>query len=561
MTEHRHAPFLLIPAFFLLYCASQLPPPGGAVDSIPPVVIRTVPDSAAIRVTENRIELVFSEYVDRRSVEEAVFLSPPAGTMDFDWSGKEVTIQLAETLRNNKTYVLTVGTDVTDQRAKNRMADGFSLAFSTGDSLDQGVLSGRVYDKKPEGLLVFAYLLDSLNSDTLDPARKQPDYLMQTGNDGSFLLSNLAWGTYRVFAVRDEYRNLLYDSQLDQYGVYTSDVTIAPEQPIVYNIGFRVTKEDTTAPFLSSVQAPNDRLIRFRFSERVDSASFAGATFSLTDTLSGRRVESFLVYQSFPEMSAGVIVLSEPLEPSSVYQLTVAGVADSAGWLIDSSNASLDFEVSTVPDTISPGLAILSFADTLLGYPVGRPLQIIFNEPVAQSSAGAAFILADTGGQLITSKIRWLSPVRLVLDPEPDLSHSTLYQLTTVMDSIKDLQGNGYTDSTRSIRFTTYNPERAGELEGFVRESGGTGKIIVSAVRVSDQWRRDVALESAGAFAFLDLPEGRFFVEAYRDEDGSGSYSFGLPFPFRSSERFVVGLDTAKVRPRWSAEGLTIILP
>jgi hypothetical protein len=70
-----------------------------------------------------------------------------------------------------------------------------------------------------------------------------------------------------------------------------------------------------------------------------------------------------------------------------------------------------------------------------------------------------------------------------------------------------------------------------------------------------------MTLEGEGSFLFSSLPEGRYIVEAYRDEDGSGTYSYGLPFPFRPSERFVVGSDTLKVRPRWSAEGVTLVIP
>ena len=523
--------------------------------------MRTVPDSAATRITENTIELTFSEYVDRRSVEEAVFLSPSAGGMEFDWSGKDVTIQLAETLRSDRTYVLSVGTDVVDQRAKNRMANGFTLAFATGDSLDQGALRGRVYDKKPDGLLVFAYLLDSLIADTLNPARRQPDYLMQTGNDGSFALSNLAWGTYRVFAVRDEYRNLLYEPQLDQYGVYRHDVTIGPDQPLVEKIDFRVTKEDTTAPFLSSVQPANKKLIRFRFSEAIDSARFAGARVVITDTLSGKLIDPLLIFQGYPDRSGGGIVLSAPLDSSSGYMLTILGVADSAGWPIDSANASVGFEASSAPDTIPPGLTIASFSDTLLGYPVSRAVQIIFSEPVVQRSVTKAFALSDTSGHGVTVNSQWLSPIRLLLTPEPALRVSTPYQLTIIMDSVVDLQGMAYRDSVRTLRFSTYNPERAGELEGVVQSKSGEGSIVISAVREADQWQRKIIIDGDGAFVFKDLPEGRFFIEAFRDEDGSGSYSYGLPFPFRPSESFVVSSDTVKVRARWSAEGLTIVIP
>ena len=63
-------PRLLVLAFFLFSCAGQVPPLGGPPDTVPPAVLRTVPDSNAVRVETDRVELEFSEYVDRLSVED-----------------------------------------------------------------------------------------------------------------------------------------------------------------------------------------------------------------------------------------------------------------------------------------------------------------------------------------------------------------------------------------------------------------------------------------------------------------------------------------------------------
>ena len=134
-------------AGLLIQCAGQIQPPGGPPDTVPPRIIRTLPDSNAVRVQTGSVELEFSEYVDRRSVEESIFISPYVGELQFDWSGTQVTFTFPQSLRRNTTYVVNVGTDVADLRAQNRMSSGFTLAFSTGDSIDQGYISGRVFDR------------------------------------------------------------------------------------------------------------------------------------------------------------------------------------------------------------------------------------------------------------------------------------------------------------------------------------------------------------------------------------------------------------------------------
>ena len=226
----------IVLSVLLLDCAGQIEPGGGPVDTVPPQVIRTDPDSGAIRVTSPSVELEFSKYVDRLSVQQSIFVSPYPGQLEYDWSGRSVRITFSDTLRKNTTYVVNVGTDVKDLHAGNRMAHGFTLAFSTGDSIDKGSISGRVIDDRPEGVMLFAYHLDRMDPDTLDPTHTKPDYIQQTGKDGTFELSHLSFGSYRVLAVRDEYRNLLYDRQVDEYGVWRTDLKLSGQQPSIADL-------------------------------------------------------------------------------------------------------------------------------------------------------------------------------------------------------------------------------------------------------------------------------------------------------------------------------------
>jgi hypothetical protein len=91
-------------------CASQGAPTGGPPDTEPPGVVSSVPASGGLNVSEGKISVEFSEYIDRRSFQESAFLSPSAGALKYDWSGTSVEITAAETLRANTTYILTIGT-------------------------------------------------------------------------------------------------------------------------------------------------------------------------------------------------------------------------------------------------------------------------------------------------------------------------------------------------------------------------------------------------------------------------------------------------------------------
>lgn len=545
-------------------CAGQVPPGGGPLDTTPPTIIKTVPDSDAVHVKDNSVDLEFSEYVDRRSVEESIFISPYVGELEFDWSGTRVTIQFAQSLKEDRTYVVNVGTDVVDLRAHNRMASGFTLAFSSGDSIDHGMISGRVFDEKPEGVMIFAYVLANYNPDTLDPSKVKPDYIMQTGKNGLFTLSNIAFGRYRVIAVQDEYKNLLYDKQVDQFGVTVGDTAVTFAHPKVSDLWYRLSQEDTTRPFLTNVKPANNRRIMMRFSEPLDSVSFDAAVFTVVDTVTLKPIPLILSSLNSTTPSLVDMVTATALDSGAVYRCTARKIFDRAGNPIDTANSSLVFEGVANPDTIRPGLLVRGIADSAKGIPLDEVFAIDFSEPVLHPPLDSTIVLLDSSGTIVPSTLHWTSAANLDLTPASLLQSKAWYQIRVPLDSVRDYAGNTLKDSTMALRFQSLDLRTTGTIEGVVADQQEEGRgpiyITASSVDITPPKERRIRLSEPGSFTIDRIPEGRYTLEGFRDADSSGSYSFGKPFPFVPSERFVVSADTIKVRARWGAEGVTLKL-
>ena len=109
---------------------------------MPPEIVKTFPQNKTTLFHDRSIKLKFSKYVDQRSVQESIFISPYVGKPEYDWSGKEVEVLFPDTLHDSTTYVVNVGTDVVDLTNKNRMAHAFTLAFSTGSTIDSAAIEG-----------------------------------------------------------------------------------------------------------------------------------------------------------------------------------------------------------------------------------------------------------------------------------------------------------------------------------------------------------------------------------------------------------------------------------
>jgi uncharacterized protein (DUF2141 family) len=540
-------------------CAGQVPPGGGPRDTVPPAIVRTFPDSNAVRVMPDAITLEFSKYVDRRSVEESIFISPYPGDLRYDWSGKAVTFAYSGKLRENTTYVVNVGTDVSDLREGNRMGASFTLAFSTGDSIDRGFINGRVFDEKPEGVLIFAYRLSDLLPDTLDPSRRKPDYVTQTGRNGTFSLAHLAFGPYRVFAVRDEYHNFIYDREIDQYGVPTGDFILSRREPVVNDVWYRLSKEDTTRPFLAGVRALDRYRIALRFSEPIDSASFTRSIVTVVDTLSMHAVPLRLVSLDRFQPSVAGIFTGVPLDSPAVYRLTVRGAADLAGNVIDGSARGETFEGTLITDTLRPAISIADRKDSARGLPLTPVIEVRFSDPVLPFSLPAGAVLTDSMKREVPARSLWTGPESFALIPRGPLPGDAWYTLRVTMDSVRGLTGRTYRDSTFLFHFQTLDLRNTGSISGIVRDERG-GKIVLTAssINITPRYSSTIRMASPGPFALAELPEGKYTISAFSDSAGSGDYAFGVPAPFRPSDRFTVFQDTIRVRARWGVEGVLV---
>lgn len=113
--------------FLMNGCAGERAPEGGPIDTTPPEIIDVYPPPNTTEYSSSHISLEFSKYVERRSVEESIFISPYVKDVKFDWSGREVELSFRDSLRKNTTYVVTVGTDVVDVNNRNRMAHAYRL--------------------------------------------------------------------------------------------------------------------------------------------------------------------------------------------------------------------------------------------------------------------------------------------------------------------------------------------------------------------------------------------------------------------------------------------------
>jgi uncharacterized protein (DUF2141 family) len=211
--------FLLL----LISCATVDVPPGGDKDTTPPKLISSNPDSAQLNTNTNTISLSFDEYFTLNNLNSNLIISPPL-TYPFKSSikGKNLTIKLNDTLKNNTTYQFYFGNSIADLTESNKTKD-LRLVFSTGDQLDTSTLSGFVLDafsQKPiENCKVLLYL-ENKDSQLL---KQTPYYISLTDKTGRFSFSHIGDKSYYLYAIKDENNNNKLDVE-EEVGFMKSSV-------------------------------------------------------------------------------------------------------------------------------------------------------------------------------------------------------------------------------------------------------------------------------------------------------------------------------------------------
>lgn len=541
-------------------CAGQVPPEGGPKDLEPPEIVGVYPEPNSTNVDTDVIRFQFSKYVEQRSLQQALFISPIIDDMEIQWRGRSVELAINEPLRDNTTYSITIGTDLRDTREGTRLSDAFTLAFSTGDEIDRGQITGRVYSEDPVGVLIFAYQIqDSVMADTLNPAEQRPDYITQTGKDGSFRLPYLRFGTYRVIAIRDEFQNRLYDREADPYGVYIRDVTVTEDEPVAGDVTIRMHKPDLTRPFITRVTAVHNTKINVRFSKPVDPHSLTSESFRIHH----KETEETLAIRNYAIRKEN---------PSEVYLFTAEQREDEYVMKIDTTVTDLYGNTVRTDDreVVLGGNPDEPETPVTIEYVRPRPNQrnvhpeehvtLQFSYPVRTEKTERAIWVVDTNEVALTGDYIWQDETAVTFKPRRLMESKMPYTVVVELDSLPAKAGLVYEDSLYTSRFTVMDRDLLGAMEGELLSGQDTPFTVKSEkVRSTDDTRRyRYTRRGGGPFTMRHIPEGEYTLWAFIDPDESGQYDYGEVFPFRGSAPFVTYPDTVRVRARWTVDGILL---
>ena len=195
-------------------CAStKAAPSGGPKDTIPPVVVRTVPSEMAVGfpLEKGEITVLFNEYVQVKDAYKNILLSPPQKkAVKTRIKGKGVVVTFPEPLDSNQTYSLNFGASIVDNNEGNPLF-GYSYSFSTGNEIDSLMFSGTIVDAATLFPVENATVALYLNPKDSTVMNELPKAVAKTDKWGYFTVRNIKGVPYTIYAFSDDNNNNKYD--------------------------------------------------------------------------------------------------------------------------------------------------------------------------------------------------------------------------------------------------------------------------------------------------------------------------------------------------------------
>ena len=550
-TNRKSTLIFVLLSFILIKCANQLPPSGGDEDKTPPKIVKVFPADGTTNFDKDYFELDFSEYVDKRSVRDAIFISPfIEGNFTYSWSGTTLEVTFPEKLKDDVTYTITIGTDAVDLNNKNRMAQAFTFSFSTGDKIDRRIISGRVYGKEKEGIFIYAYKMDE-NSDSL--LNRKPDYVSQTGGDGNFSLQGLGAGNYRIFAVNDKFRDYLFQQDQDEIGIPHTDIYLSETDSLFTDIYFMLFNADVSSPrLISGVMTDRNHMI-VSTNKVLDKKSILAENFSLVDSTENKVYEVAYAFKGKTKPEEFILMFDSEINPSNRIYLLTDTLTDLMGNVMIN-----DFTKVVVSDRLDTSSVKIVSTEPTAGGLVDfekTEIKIFFDEAFNKDFKISAVALSDTFNKPVDISVNFFDDASLLIKPDENLKPDKDYLVKLHLGNFVDLAGNKK-DSLFTLKFRTISGLDFTGLSGNVINLDYTKNPVLILESVETPQLKFEHKPNLDKFEFTRVEPGKYLLWCFLDADSSGKYNYGWPEPIEFSERFAFHPDTLNLRPRWEITDL-----
>ena len=562
----RTVVLLLFGGAFFSRCANIMTPEGGPKDTIPPVIVKLEPDNFATNFKEKKIYIEFNEFVQIKDQNKEMFTSPAMKKLPLlTTRGKGIVITIRDTLKENTTYAIDLGSAIRDNNEGNPL-NAMRYVFSTGDKVDSMMCSGYTADSyKADSVsrtFIWFYIADSLPStpgyDSTIFNRK-PDVIARAQNNGIFIAQNLKPVNYRIYAIGDKNDNQLYEPGTDMVGLLDTVYNPAkmPEFAIWFDslrmypsaepqLYFRMfTDKAFVNQRLVDAQRPEQKKALLYFNSdypKIDSLEFDNIPSDkiLIDPQTNGRDTLALWFnvpaEQLPDTIKGKIVYyrhdslrqytktREPLKLA--WKLVETKEQEKERLRIEKEKEKAKAEGKEYKDPNAKNQFKLNISAGKEVNPE-RGFDITFGTPAVKLDT-TAIELAIVDEKKNKTPIKW----HLVRDSlnmcrwqvVAEWKEKTNYQLYIPKQTITDVMG--YENDSTMVEFATYDPEKFATVSLNV-QGDGDNRYILLLTDSSGKTLQEMKGVKTGKYRFNYVSPGDIRLRIIEDKNGNGKWDAG----------------------------------
>ena len=521
-------------------CAAIAPPSGGPDDETAPKFIGSIPESGSTEFMGGKVVLQFSEYLDKKSIDRAISISPePETPVDIIYEDDEIHLSFPEELLLNQTYIISINRTLTDER-NVALDKSIQIAFSTGSTIENGKIMGRVFGEEK-----YAVHLWKLNSDIIDTLFfSKPLYVSEADDKGFFQFNFLSTGEYGALAVDRNAAGLPINRERIAYGLGPQIAYNLSSNEVIKNISFMVQRE-TPKIKLTHVDWKGPRWGWMHFNQPLNDISFEGV--KIIDSDSSELIPNY--YQDSSEKSRFLLTLNDTLNEGKV-NLNIKKIVPNSGPSI--SNSAISFRVSNDPDSshlylLKPPLTSIINKDNK-----GGPLMsVVFSKPIESFSDSAFQMISDS--DTILASMTKVNPMEFTFLPKKGWKEKETYRLLLFSKYLLPIEGKSFPDPIKSIDVISKKKIGYGTLLGSLVGAQKLSIIRLKLIsKVPEFFVSDV--DSNDEFYVNELPEGKYELMVINDSNKDKSFNYGTIMPLKKSEWFYISPDTFEVRANWEID-------
>lgn len=515
----------IVPFFLFLFssCAQFINITGGEQDTTPPRLIEeeTFPQNRSINFASKEIKLTFDEYFTVTNPNQKVTVSPSLeNDLDYVLKGKVLTIKLNNELEPNTTYTLNFGDAIKDYNANNTLKN-FTYVFSTGGFIDSMRVTGKVIEAKSNVALedIMVGLYKSFDDSIV--SKEKPFYFTRTDKQGYFTLENIKNGSYKIFALKDENRNLLFDLPNEQVA-YQEELIVIDTSNSDKN-ELRLFEQNHKKQKITSKTFDYPGKLTITFEKPNDSINtqFINKNIGLLSSVFSK------------ERDTAIYWLSN--SPNERFKAIIQ---------YDSLVDTISINPFKRPKTGDTSILIEKLSTSLL---VSEPILISLNRPIERFDSSLISIKKDS--TLITiSNIAIDTFNKQTLQVYFPKKHAEKYELLILPKAIKGIYETTIQDTIKRI-VSTYEKDFFGALTLQLENTSDTIDYILSLKQGKTSIK--TVLVKSNKHTFSNLPPGKYQFELLIDENKNGKWDTGNYYSKIQPETILLYDQQIEVRSNW----------